>query len=147
MAKRAIFQGPVEIGETPVYAEGTSAVALVPGYVVTRSGGTLALLNAAATNATEALVVVERGSGFKGDITTPWTIGDTVRAVRPRSGQFVNVACKTAQTLAKGDFLTSKASAGGLLEKGVAGTDVPLFFVEEAVTTSAAGQLVLAYKA
>jgi len=38
MAKRAIFQGPVEIGETPVYAEGTSAVALVPGYVVTRSG-------------------------------------------------------------------------------------------------------------
>ena len=57
------------------------------------------------------------------------------------------MACKTAQTLAKGDFLTSKASAGGLLEKGVAGTDVPLFFVEEAVTTSAAGQLVLAYKA
>ena len=67
--------------------------------------------------------------------------------MRLRSGQFVNVACKTAQTLAKGDFLTSKASAGGLLEKGVAGTDVPLFFVEEAVTTSAAGQLVLAYKA
>lgn len=56
------------------------------------------------------------------------------------------MACKTAQTLAKGDFLTSKAG-GGLLEKGVAGTDVPLFFVEEAVTTSAAGQLVLAYKA
>lgn len=108
MAKRAIFQGPVEIGETPVYAEGTSAVALVPGYVVTRSGGTLALLNAAATNATEALVVVERGSGFKGDITTPWTIGDTVRAVKVRSGQFVNVACKTAQTLANGDFLTSR---------------------------------------
>ena len=57
------------------------------------------------------------------------------------------MACKTAQTLAKGDFLTSKAAAGGLLEKGVAGTDVPLFFVEEAVATSAAGQLVLAYKA
>lgn len=145
MAKRTVFAGPAH--ETPVYVEGTSAAALVPGYVVTRSGNTLSLLNAAATNATEALVVKERGSGFKGNITTAWVIGDTVPAVKVRSGQFVNVACKTAQTLVKGDILTSKASAGGLLEKGTPGTDVPLFYVEEAVTTTAAGQLVLAYKA
>ena len=38
MAKRAIFQGPVEIDETPIYAEGTSAVALVPGYVAYATG-------------------------------------------------------------------------------------------------------------
>lgn len=145
MAKRAIFQGQVH--ETPVYAEAISAAALTPGYSVARSGNTFVLLNIAATSATEALVVAERGSSFNGDITTPWAIGDTVKAVKVRSGQFVNVACKTGQALVKGDILTAKAGAGGLLEKGVAGTDVPLYFVEEAVTTSANGQLVLAYKA
>lgn len=145
MAKRAIFQGPAH--ETPIYAESISAAALTPGSVVARSAGTFVLLNIAATNATETLVVAERGSGFKGDITTAWAIGDTVKAIKVRSGQFVNVACKTAQTLVKGDILTAKAGAGGLLEKGVAGTDVPLFFVEEVVTTSVAGQLVLASKA
>lgn len=145
MAKRAIFQGPAH--ETPIYAESTCAALVPPGSVVARSGGTFVLLNVAATTATEAIVAVERGSGFKGDITTPWAIGDTVKAVKVRSGQFVNVGCKTAQALVKGDILTSKAGAGGFLEKGVAGTDVPLFFVEEVVTTTANGQLVLASKA
>lgn len=145
MAKRVIFAGPAN--EHPELVEGTSAVALTPGYAVTRSGSTFALLNAVATNATEVIIVNRRGSGYEGDITTPWPAGDTVYAVRPRSGQFVNVACKTAQTLTKGDFLTTKASAGGLFEKGVAGTDVPLLYVEEVITTTAAGQLVRAYKA
>lgn len=145
MAKRAIFQGPAD--ETPIYAEGICAAAVAPGLVVTRTGGSIVILNVAATTGTEALVAVERGSGYKGDITTPWAAGDTLRAVKLRSGQFVNVACKTGQALGKGDILTAKASAGGMLEKGVAGTDVPLFFVEEVVTTTANGQLVLASKA
>jgi hypothetical protein len=152
--RNRIFVGPAEMFKSALIVEGLAVDAFKPGTLLVQSASGLATSTKTATVfSSEALVALEYGAhvGTQGSVDVAYTIGDRAIAGMARSGEFYQVRVANAQTLAKGTPLSSNGN--GTLKVAVVPATVGttseqvLFYSDEAVTTSVAGQLVICRKA
>ena len=68
-----------------------------------------------------------------------WVIDETMEAIQPTSGVFMNMRLAASQTIALGDALKDSGSADGYLVKATVATDAAIMicYADEAVTTGA----------
>jgi hypothetical protein len=154
MAKRKIYLGPVDSGVNgPLIVEGLAVDAFTPGELLEQTSAGLATSNNAATVFnSECLIAAEIPESEGGTISTPYTVGDTAKAIAVRSGEFVNVVVAAAQNItSKGVALSSNGD--GTLKIAVvpatvgATSEQILFYSDEIVNTGGATALVTVRKA
>lgn len=136
MAKNVIWAGPADqANASPMTVEGLAVQALLPGSLVAVDASGMDYSDADATVDTDLLVVREVGENYGKKITEAWTINENAIAVRPRSGEFVNVRLAASQTVVYGSPLTSNGD--GTFKVATPATDVVHLYAREAVTTGA----------
>lgn len=134
MAKNVIWAGPADGAcRSPLTEEGLAVQALLPGSLVAVDASGMDYSAAAATVDTDLLVVREIGENYGKAITDAWTISENAIAVRPRSGEFVNVRLAASQSVVYGSPLTSNGD--GTFKIATPATDVVHLYAREAVTT------------
>jgi len=96
------------------------------------------LMDDAATVFGKPLLVADKDEMRSVSVDTAWTVDENMVAIRPRSGEFLNVRVVTAQALVRGTALTrSAATPGALVIAATDGTEEILCYADEVVTTTA----------
>lgn len=138
--KRVIFVGPADDADhKPLAIEGIATEAILPGSILgfAAASAGLELSDAAATVFGEVPVVADKSQLPSRQIDEAWGIGETMAAIQPRSGEFVNVLVITGQALVKGTALARSATPGTLQIAATGGTEDIFGFSDEIVTTTA----------
>jgi len=142
---RTIFVGPADNSDSkPLYIEGVATEAVTPGSVVDYAAASagLELMDDAATVFGKPLMVADKDTARSKSVDDDWTINENMVAIKPRSGDILNVLCVTAQALVRGTALTRSAvTPGALVIAATNGTEEILCYADE-VTTTTATQLV-----
>lgn len=142
---RQIWVGPVDnSADKPLREEGIATEAASPGAVLdyAASSAGFELMDDAATVFGKPLMVADRDEARSGSVDDAWTINENMVAIKPRSGDILNVLCVTGQALVRGTALTRSAvTPGALVIAATNGTEEILCYADE-VTTTAATQLV-----
>ena len=112
IGKRVIYVGPADgANSKPLHLEGVSLTAsLLPGTVVEQVATGLQANAAAATVFGQELIVADKNELMSKSVDDVWTQNENMVAVKPRSGDFVNVL------VAAGNDITAKGvplSLGG----------------------------------
>ena len=141
IGKRVIFAGAADSANSkPLTVEGIATEAgILPGSVVdyAAAGAGLELMDDAATVFGKPLLVADRDEIGNADIDTAWAVNESAVAIRPRSGEFLNVFVITGQALTVGAALTRSAAApGALVIAATDGSEEVLCFADETVTTT-----------
>ncbi len=129
--------------KNPHVAEALASEAIKPGELVVKDSSGEFELNIAGDN--KLVYVADLNAIHQLDVEDDWVTGDTVVAFLPRDGEKFNVRLAVSQALVKDTPL--KAVAAGQLAIGIPGTDDILFYSDEVVGATTAGQLVRALKA
>lgn len=129
--------------KNPHVAEAIGSVAITPGQLVVKDAAGEFELAVAGLN--ELVYVADLNAIGQTGVDEDWTAGDTVVSFLPRDGEKFNIRMDSAQALEKDTPL--KASAAGQMAIGIPGTDDILFYSDEVVGSTSAGQLVRALKA
>lgn len=141
LGKRVIFVGPADGADhKPLHEEGVCAEVCSPGAVLDYAAASAGfeLMDDAATVFGKPLLVADKDEARSKSVDDPWTIDENMVAIRPRSGEFINVQVITAQALVKGTALTrSAATPGALVIAATDGTEEILCYADEIVTTTA----------
>lgn len=144
--KRVIYVGPADgANEKPLNEEGVCTEACLPGAVVDYAAASagLELMDDAATVFGKPLLVADKDQMRSKSVDDLWTADENMVAIRPRSGEFLNVRVVTGQALLRGTALTrSAATPGNLVIAATDGTEEVLCYSDEAVTTAANNELV-----
>jgi len=139
--KNMIYIGPADgSNHKPLTEEGVCTEACLPGAVLDYAAASagLELMDDAATVFGKPLMVADKDSMRQKSVSTAWTINDNMVAIKPRSGEFLNVLCVTAQALVRGTPLTRSAvTPGALVIAATNGTEEILCYADEIVTTTA----------
>jgi hypothetical protein len=141
--KRLIYVGPADgsVNKAPLTTEGIATEAsILPGSVVHYAAASagLELADDAATVFGKPLMVANKDEFNSASVDTAWTINETMIAIKPRSGEFLNVSVITAQALVVGTALTRLAGTpGSLTIAATDGTEEILCYADEVVTTAA----------
>ena len=137
IGKRVIYVGPADGADhKPLNVEGLAVAATAPGSVVGQSGSGLTKLTDAAGDFIKEFLVADKDQQRSKSVDDDWTIAENMVAVAPRSGEFVNVLCITAQAITIGIALARSGTAGALKIAGGA-TDEIVGYAAETVTTTA----------
>jgi len=138
---RTIFVGPVDGSDSkPLHVEGVATEAASPGAVLDYAAASagLELMDDAATVFGKPLMVADKDTARSKSVDTAWTINENMVAIKPRSGEILNVLCVTGQALLRGVALTrSAATPGALVIAATDGTEEILCYADEVTTTSA----------
>lgn len=142
LGKRVIFVGPADdANHKPLCIEGIATEAgIYPGSVLDFAAASagLELMDDAATVFGKPLMVADKDSMRQKSVDTAWTVNENMVAIKPRSGEFLNVLVVTAQALVVGTALTrSAATPGALVIAATDGTEEILCHSDEVVTTTA----------
>ena len=141
ITKRVIYVGPADgANDKAMTVEGIATEAVTPGSVVDYAAASagLELMDDAATVFGKPLLVADKDQMRSLSVDDNWTINENMVAIRPRSGEFLNVLCVTAQALVRGTALTrSVVTPGALVIAATNGTEEILCYANEVVTTSA----------
>jgi hypothetical protein len=140
--KRVIYVGPADdANHKPLHEEGVATEAsMLPGSVLdyAAAGAGLELMDDAATVFGKPLLVADKDQQRSKSVDTAWTIDENMVAIRPRSGELLNVLVVTGQDLNVGTPLTrSAATPGALVIAATDGTEEILCLSDEDVTTTA----------
>lgn len=149
IGKRVIWVGPADgANQKPLHVEGVATEAALPGAVLdfAAAGAGLELMDDAATVFGKPLMVADKDQMRSKSVDDAWTVNENMVAIRPRSGEFLNVLVVTGQALLQGTPLTRSATPGALTIALTDGTQEVLCYADEAVTTTAT-QLVRVYAA
>lgn len=142
MAKNKVFIGDYTINR-PVQDEAPVAADTLPASLVFKDAGEYKATVADGGGEGVMLYVTDLNTLLQGNMTTPWTAGDTSVAFEPRSSERYNVRVAAGQNITALD--TPLASNGdGTLRIGVAGTDFIVCYADEIINTGAAEALVQA---
>ena len=131
-----IFAGPTS-ENTPQVHEGTSAVAVLPGRLVVRSGGAFALAGAATKG--RVFIAQENYLALK-DVDTAYGIGETIMALELLDEQSFRARLPTGVNMTLDAELS--CAANGELKLAATGEQVILFAAEAYNNTSGSSQLV-----
>lgn len=142
LGKRVIWVGPADgANQKPLHEEGIATEAsMLPGSVLdyAASSAGFELMDDAATVFGKPLLVADKDQMRSKSVDTSWTVDENMVAIRPRSGEFVNVRVITAQALVVGTPLTRVAATPGALAIAATdGTEEVLCYSDEVVTTTA----------
>jgi hypothetical protein len=150
IGKRVIFVGPADgSNQKPLNVEGIATEAsILPGSVVDFAAASagLELADDAATVFGKIFMVADKDQQRSKSVDDAWTEDESMVAIQPRSGEFLNVLVITAQALVQGTPLARSATPGALKIAATDGTDEIECYSDEAVTTTAT-QLVRVRKA
>ncbi len=136
--KRVIYVGPADgANSKPLNVEGIATQAdILPGMVVESVAGGLQKNAAIATVFGEILLVADKDQQRSRSVDDVWTLDDSMVAIQPRSGEFVNVLVLTGQALINGTALTRSGTPGALIIAATDGTVEIVAFASEVVTTT-----------
>ena len=141
LGKRTIFVGPADgANHKPMNLEGVATEAAAPGSVMDYAAASAGfeLMDDAATVFGKPLLVADKDQQRTKSVDDAWTVDENMVVIQPRSGEFLNVLCVTAQTLVHGTALTrSAATPGALVIAATDGTEEILCYADEIVTTAA----------
>lgn len=141
VGKRVIYVGPADGPyHKPLHEEGVCTEAALPGAVLDYAAANAGfeLMDDAATVFGKPLLVADKDQMRTKSVDDAWTVSENMVAIRPRSGEFLNVLVITGQALAKGTPLTrSAATPGALVIAATDGTEEVLCYSDEIVTTTA----------
>ena len=131
LGKRVIYVGPADGSNgKPLKVEGLAKAAILPGAPVSLAADSTGLEVATALD--NLLLVADKDQLRSKSVDDAWTIAETMVAIQPRSGEFVNVLVETAQALVRGTPLTMGTT--GL----TTGTEAnAVCYADEIVTTAA----------
>ena len=135
LGKRVIYAGPA--GEGALMVEGIALDAVVPGSLVT-SVATGIQTSADASTVFGTLPLFANKDELRSrSVDDAWTINESMVAIQPKSGEFINALVATGQTITKvGTGLASNGD-GTLKIAAVNGTDAVICYSDEIVTTTA----------
>ena len=141
IGKRVIFVGPADdANHKPLHEEGVASEAsILPGSVLDYAAASAGfeLMDDLATVMGKPLLVADKDEARSKSVDEAWTINENMVAIRPRSGEFLNVLVVTGQALVKGTPLTRSSATPGALVIAAPATDEVLCFSDEIVTTTA----------
>ena len=133
----AIGKRRIKVSENMKASEGLATEAgILPGMILTDVTTGYIKSVSAATVFGQQVLVADRDELLHKNIDVAWPDGDSMHAVRPREGEFVNVMVVTAQALVVGTVLVSAGAGGALTIGSGAGTQNALFTSDEVLTTS-----------
>lgn len=138
--KRVIFVGPADgANHKPLTEEGVATEATTPGSVLDYAAASAGfeLMDDLSTVFGKPLLVADKDQMRSKSVDDAWTINENMVAIRPRSGEFLNVLVVTAQALVRGTPLTRSSATPGALVIATPGTDEVLCYSDEVVTTAA----------
>lgn len=139
--KRTIYVGPADgSNHKPLHEEAVCTEAAAPGAVLDYAAASAGfeLMDDAATVFGKPLLVADKDQQRTKSVDDAWTVDENMVAIRPRSGEFLNVLVITGQALVKGTALTRSAvTPGTLVIAATDGTEEILCHADEAVTTAA----------
>ena len=149
MSRNKIWLGPADGSNAKaLLVEGAAVDAIVPGSLVVRSASGLATSGLAATVFnSETIVAQEQGSHVGAVITDAYTIGETAKGVKARSGEFLLVRVAASQNITSKGVALSSNGDGTLKIALTDGTEQILFYSEEIVNTGGSVALVVVSKA
>lgn len=143
IGKRVIWAGPVDgSADKPLNVEGVClSSSLLPGSVVEEVATGLQRNATAATVFGQELLVADKDQQRTKSVDTAWTQNENMVAIKPRSGEYVNILVATGQALVRGTPLS--LNGAGLLKIAVtpatvgATSEQVLAYSDETVTTTA----------
>jgi len=143
IGKRTIFVGPADdANHKPLNVEGVALAAIAPGTVVESVATGLQVNASAATLFGQELLVADKDQQRTKSVDDAWTINENMVAIKPRSGEFMNILVATGQTISERGKPLSLNGAG-LLKIAVtpatvgATSEQVLAFADEIITTVA----------
>jgi hypothetical protein len=141
IGKRVIYVGPADRSDVkPLTEEAVCTEAANPGAVLDYAAASAGfeLMDDAATVFGKPLLVADKDQLRSKSVDDAWTVNENMVAIRPRSGEFLNVLTVTGQALVVGTALTrSAATPGALVIAATDGTEEILCYSDEVVTTTA----------
>ena len=143
--KRVIWVGPADGSNAkPSNVEGLAVAATPPGSVVSQAaaGAGLKLADHAATLFGLPFMVADKDQMRTKSVDDAWTIAENMVAIKPRSGEYINVLVITGQALVIDTALSMSGTDGALkiaVTPAIVGatSEEVLCFVDEVVTTTA----------
>ena len=143
IGKRTIYVGAAgENNSKPMTVEGVAVAAHLPGTLLKQTASGLEAQDATATDRAALPLFADKDSMRQKSVDDAWVINENMAAVLGRSGDILNVLVATGQTLAIGDALVSNGAgllikATDTVDDGTDGSQYPIAFADEAVTTTA----------
>jgi len=136
IGKRTIYVGPAGDNTCkPVNLEGIAKVAIAPGTVLKQLTDGLDASDIAAAIYGQEFIVADKDQMRSRSVDDAWTVAENMVAIRPRSGELVNVLVATAQALIVGTALTRNGA--GLLTIAATTAEEIVAYSDEEVTTVA----------
>ena len=142
IGKRVIFAGPADgSNHKPLNIEGIAVSAMLPGTFLKQTTSGLAVNDIAAIIFGEQTIIADKNQQQSKSVDDAWTINESMVAIAPRSGEFVNALVVTGQNLDRGTPLARNGA--GLLKIAVtpatvgATSEEIVGYSDEDVTTTA----------
>ena len=118
IGKRVIFVGPADgSNHKPLNIEGIAVSAVLPGTFLKRTSAGLDTNDIAAIIFGEQFIIADKDQQRSKSVDTAWTVDESMVAIAPRSGEFVNALVATGQTLIVGSPMARNGA--GLLKLAV----------------------------
>lgn len=144
IGKRVIFVGPAGAGNNskPLNVEGKALAAIAAGTVVEKTATGIQALATAATVFGKELLVADKDQMRTRSVDDPWTINENMVAIKPRSGEFVNVLVAAGNDITSAGMALSSNGDGTLKIAATDGTEEILAHSEEVINVTGSAALV-----
>ena len=135
-SKRTIFVGPTDgAGHKPLHIEGVVQFGITPGTVMQEVISGLDPNMISATQFGEPLIIADIDRVKNKSVDADWINDESMVAILPRSGEFINILVATGQVLIRGDALSRDGNS--LLRKAVTDSSEEIVgYADENITTT-----------
>ena len=138
IGKRVIYVGPADSAESkPLKVEGIAQDAVVAGTLVAQSSAGLSTSAAAATAFSQQMLVADKDEHRSRSVDDPWTVNESMVAIAPRSGEFLNVMVAAGNNITSRGLPLTRNGAGMLALAATDGTEQILCYSDEIVNVTA----------
>ncbi len=138
IGKRVIYVGPADSAESkPLKVEGIAQDAVVPGTLVAQSSAGLSTSAAAATAFSQQMLVADKDEHRTRSVDDPWTVSESMVAIAPRSGEFLNVLVASGNNITSPGIPLTRNGSGLFAIAATDGTEQILCYSDEIINVTA----------